>query len=353
MNNLQEKFDTQFPNGFFLTLEAPKKLEVHLRTKGFLHAGEHVAELAKAGDGNMNLTLRVSTSLGRSFIVKQARPWVEKYPQIAAPAERGGVEGRFYRRVGAHPVLAAAMPQLLAVDFASSLLILSDLGEVVCLETLYQNPRTLPKQAWARLGAWLGELHRLPVIDTDRTAFHNMDMRMLNHHHIFELPLLANNQIPLDVYAQGLADAAQFLLKNEAYRSEVTALGQRYLSAPTPEDVLLHGDYCPGNWLKDSQDEIFAIDPEFCFVGPAEFDLSIVAAHLQICGAFDEAWPSFFGAYTGVRTANEALLFQFAGVEIMRRLLGVAQLPIAHSLAERVALLELSEQWVLSSHKTN
>ena len=46
----------------------------------------------------MNCTLRVTTTR-RSFILKQARPWVEKYPQIAAPVERARVEAAFYAAV--------------------------------------------------------------------------------------------------------------------------------------------------------------------------------------------------------------------------------------------------------------
>ena len=36
----------------------------------------------RAGDGNMNCTVRVTTGTG-TLIVKQSRPWVEKYPRFA------------------------------------------------------------------------------------------------------------------------------------------------------------------------------------------------------------------------------------------------------------------------------
>ena len=57
---------------------------------------ETIERSERAGDGNMNLVLRVVTNR-RSLIVKQSRPWVEKYPQIAAPAERIAAEIRFYQ----------------------------------------------------------------------------------------------------------------------------------------------------------------------------------------------------------------------------------------------------------------
>ena len=55
-----------------------------LRERGWIEPDEVVLEVGRAGDGNMNLTLRVRTGQ-RSLILKQARPWVEKYPHIAAP----------------------------------------------------------------------------------------------------------------------------------------------------------------------------------------------------------------------------------------------------------------------------
>ena len=70
-------------------------LERYVRAQGFLGDGERLLAAGKAGEGNMNLTLRLTTDR-RSFIVKQSRPWVEKYPHIPAPADRALVEIAFY-----------------------------------------------------------------------------------------------------------------------------------------------------------------------------------------------------------------------------------------------------------------
>lgn len=48
------------------------------------HADEVVEGVEREGEGNMNCVVRVMTSR-RSFILKQSRPWVEKYPGFAAP----------------------------------------------------------------------------------------------------------------------------------------------------------------------------------------------------------------------------------------------------------------------------
>jgi 5-methylthioribose kinase len=44
---------------------------------------------------------------------------------------------------------------------------------------------------------------------------------------------------------------------------------------------------------------------------------------------------------------SDSLVFQFAGVEIMRRILGVAQLPVRLSLEAKRRLLEQSRAMVL------
>jgi 5-methylthioribose kinase len=68
-------------------------IEHFLHARGWIADDERVLECGRAGDGNMNLTLRVRTA-GGSLILKQARPWVEKYDHIAAPWERSESERR-------------------------------------------------------------------------------------------------------------------------------------------------------------------------------------------------------------------------------------------------------------------
>ena len=72
------------------------------------YLNEHVSSAAPAGDGNMNYTLRVHTPK-RSFIVKQARPWVEKYPHIQAPWDRALMEAHFYDTIRTDEELARCM----------------------------------------------------------------------------------------------------------------------------------------------------------------------------------------------------------------------------------------------------
>ena len=129
-------FRQSVPRGFFVDPAAPERLEEYLRRRGVIRAGEELRSVGKAGEGNMNLTLRVVTS-ERSVVLKQARPWVEKYPQIAAPVDRALVEIAFYEAIGTLPEVRRAMPRLLDSDRDSRLLVLEDLGEAQDFTALY------------------------------------------------------------------------------------------------------------------------------------------------------------------------------------------------------------------------
>jgi 5-methylthioribose kinase len=339
-------FRQAVPGGFYVDPSKPERLEAHLLQRGLLDDGERLRSVSKAGEGNMNLTLRVVTS-ARSFVLKQARPWVEKYPQIAAPVDRALVEIAFYEAAGAVPEVRRAMPQLLGSDPGSRLLILEDLGEAHDFTALYSGG-LLDRGALDELVAYLVALHSEVDAATaeDRRIFENREMRALNHEHIFRLPLADDNPLDLDGFSLGLAAAAAELKGDEAYVSTVTELGAEYLA---DGDTLVHGDYFPGSWLRASSG-ICVIDPEFCFLGPRAFDVGFMLGHLHLAGQPDEtceALVSRYAARAGAAVAAEAR--RFAGVEIMRRLIGVAQLPLACGIERKEELLRLSRELVLTS----
>src|SRR4051794_38950959 len=88
-------------------------VERYLAGRGLVAAGDLPITIARAGAGNMNLTIRITTASGRTFVVKQGRPWVEKYPQIPAPFERTLVEAAFYAAVARDPRVSRVMPAVL------------------------------------------------------------------------------------------------------------------------------------------------------------------------------------------------------------------------------------------------
>jgi 5-methylthioribose kinase len=342
----RKAFEGAVPGGFFVEPERPEALGEHLRRQGLLEDGEAVRAAVKAGEGNMNLTLRVVTS-ERSFVLKQARPWVEKYPQIPAPADRALVEIDFYESVADVPALRRAMPRLLGADRGSRLLLLEDLGEAHDFTALYAGEGLAPSEL-EELVDYLVALHALPsaTLDSRREVFRNRAMRALNHEHIFRLPVAADNGLDLEAFTPGLTAAAAPLKGDEAYVSRVSGLGEEYLA---DGDTLVHGDYFPGSWLR-TDDRVAVIDPEFCFLGPSAFDVGFMLGHLHLAGqppATGETLLSRYREKTGGDDGLAGKARQFAGVEIMRRLIGVAQPPLTCGIDRKAELLRLSRELVL------
>lgn len=330
-----------------LDAQQPAELQAYLARKGWISDDEAIRQLTKPGEGNMNYTLRVETA-DRSLIVKQARGYVEKYPSIAAPAERAVIEGRFYQKIAQHPALSQRMPTLLGLDEAQSVLVLEDLGMASDYTALYQPECKLHADDARQLTAYLSVLHAQFATAEPDPTFANRAMRVLNHAHIFDLPFRPDNGFDLDTVQPGLQALARPYQHDDALRTAAQALGEHYLAeAPAGTSAtLLHGDFYPGSWLRTTQG-VRVIDPEFCFYGPAEFDLGVMLAHLYLAQQDEALIRRVRTYYAHPDDFNERLLAQFTGIELLRRLIGLAQLPLSLSVSEKAALLKQGAALVL------
>ena len=331
-----------FPGKFFLTADV-RGVATYLSSMQWLTPGEVVESVSRAGEGNMNCVLRVATSR-RTFILKQSRPWVEKYPGVAAPWDRALVEAQFYREVAPRQTVADFIPALLGFDPEERLLLLEDLGAAQDFTFVYAGPWPEPAEL-NRLVDFLIALHTAFRDPELAALFSNTEMRALNHEHIFALPLRRHNVLDLDAITAGLAGLARRLQDDSQYCAEMLSLGQRYLDVSRGV-CLIHGDYFPGSWLRARQ-SVYVIDPEFCFYGPPEWDLGVMAAHLYIAGQPQATVDGLFCRYVASASVDRTRALQFAGVEIMRRLIGVAQLPVKFGFDRKEELLRLSRALVL------
>jgi 5-methylthioribose kinase len=320
-------------------------VERYLVSQGMLTPDAIPIAIARAGAGNMNLALRVTTRDGRSFILKQGRPWVEKYAHIPAPFERTIVEAAFYSAVQSEPGVARRMPSLFHVDAHNHVLLLEDVGAGGDFTSIYGDG-AMTNATLVALLDWLQRLSRISVPADARAVFSNRAMRALNHEHMFVFPLRDSNGLDLDGITAGLAEEARLLATDRAYVDAVSVLGRGYLCDGV---TLVHGDYFPGSWLK-AADDLRVIDPEFCFLGDPEFDCGILAAHLMMaqCGA---DLLELVVASVAERRLDLSRVAAYAGVEIMRRLIGVAQLPLSFGIDRKRALLRLSRRLVVEPHR--
>lgn len=334
-----EEFKAATGSDWLLRREDPARLEDYLRRERFLFPYEVFMGVEKPGEGNMNLTLRVRTDQ-RTFILKQSRPWVEKYPEIAAPVERIRVEAAFLAATKDNAAIRARTPELLAADAANYVLLLADLGDAGDGTGLYRREAMLPAGQLSSLLEYLSALHAHPTGEFPD----NLPLRRLNHEHIFVFPYRDDTGFDLDTVVPGLAEAARSLRADRDLLARIAELGEQYL---LPGPCLLHGDFYPGSWLQ-TEDRIWVIDAEFAHVGRPEFDLGVLLAHLDLSQAPASAYAQVAEEYVRPAEYNADLAEQLRGAEIIRRLIGLAQLPLDLSLTEREDLLAKARAMVMA-----
>ncbi len=299
---------------------------------------ERVTFVEPAGESNMNLVLRIHTS-ERTVILKQSKPYVRKYPHIPAPIERIEVEAAFLSLLSKDGELAKMTPNILHIDFQNHLFLSSDLGKGSDFSEIYSNSSILKKSDLIELMSFLTRLHELkPEYFPD-----NHEMRKLNHEHLFHFPFMEENDFNLDTIQNGLQTLSMKYKTDSKLKAELKKLGERYLSEG---NTLIHGDFYPGSWLKVA-DGVKVIDPEFGFMGDREFDLGILMAHLDLSLVDEDQVLHMIKSYR--HTFDLHLANQYRGMEIQRRLIGIAQLPLKLSLTQKAMLLEKAKNLILFS----
>jgi len=281
----------------------------------------------------MNVVLRIQTDNDERIILKQSRSYVNKYPAIAAPVDRIAVEYAFYQTINQYPVLSGFMPRLIGYDPKHHLLAIEDLGESSDYTYLYQRSTGWPAELNQQAYHFLSILHQLPVPGHYPD---NLELRRLNAVHLFDYPFQNDHGFDLDQIQTGLQNLAQLYRQDENLREHIQVLRDQYLMQG---DHLLHGDFYPGGWLHATSG-FKVIDPEFSFIGPAEFDIGVIMAHQYMAHQSDEKVHFFLKSYKAPEGFSLQLCFQYCGVEILRRLIGLAQLPIDLTLDEKHQLLD-------------
>lgn len=300
------------------------ELQEVLQARALLHEGETLKERAIAGQGNMNLTVRV-TSTERSFIVKQAFPYCYKFPQIPAPIKRLETEGIYYAETSEVPVLKAMSPKLYAIIPEMATLVIEDLGDGGDLTNLYDGEKISDDDLLA-LTRYLTELHRMSY--NDLPILHNEPMRSLNHEYIFVHPFFDKEEIP------GLEQEVRPLREDKQILAIVRDLGSQYLATDGP--YLTQGDFYPASWMQ-TESGVKVIDNEFAGYGQREFDLGVILAHMIFAEQQSDVFSFISENYGNKIDWSQAL--QFAGIEIARRIIGVAKIRPG-------AELELKKHWL-------
>jgi 5-methylthioribose kinase len=215
---------------------------------------------------------------------------------------------------------------VLGFDKPSWLLALAYLKNGKDFTEVYEKESFIQQESIDHLLKYLKQLHRLSVKDFPD----NQKMKALNHQHIFILPYLQENGFDLDKVQEGLQQLSSLVKDNPVLTKKIKLLGERYLGQGK---ALLHGDFYPGSWL-NTEKGLKIIDTEFAFMGDPEFDLGIMLAHLKLAQVSETLIQHAIKSYP----LENAILAQYTGIEILRRLFGLAQLPLSLSLLQKKEL---------------
>ena len=357
--NRRGEFEAEHPEVHVLSADQAGRVDLVMGAVGWLGDEEQVTTCSSLG-GESSTVMRVELQElrggWRTAVLKQSLPWLRRDESVAMPADRWRSERAFYAEVARVPGAAALMPRLMAANEARFLLLLEDFRGASSLASLYGSG-SLGEGAAEALGGFLREL-RLGTHGGDGDAEGvNAAMKALNYRMLFEAPFASNaaggngfgpdgpapDAAALDAVEAGLGDAAAALRADRGFREAVAELGSRFLGAGAS---LVHGAFHPANWLLLPNGDVRVVDPQYGGSGDAEFDIGTGLAHLLLAAQPEEVVAAFLAAAAGSEGAggegredeegeddagsgvDRALVARYAGVEIVRRLIGGGQLPL-------------------------
>jgi len=300
------------------------------------------------GEGNINWVRRaVGSDGGRSLVVKQARPALERFPEYRVSTERIVFEHRYYETVAPFD-RDGLCPRVLFFDPDERVLGLEDLGDPESLEAALA--RGADAEAAVRaLAGFLGCVHAGTRDPGLAARFANDEMRRLHGDHIFHLPYRPND-FPLP---GAVAERARALWEDRGLVATIDAAYERYLR---PEGALVHADVQAGNVLLPPAGPKL-LDAEICHVGDPAFDVGILLAHLWLGGLtsgrpdaaarqVELAWSVYAEAHGKDGLPAFADAARYAGIELLRRSLGAARAPAVQEEAPALAAIEAGLAWV-------
>lgn len=297
----------------------------YLAELGLLSPGE-AAEVERAGDGNINWVRRVRAG-ARSFIVKQARPALEKFPEYRVSTSRIVCEARWYESVAPFD-RDAVCPRVLHFDEPRRALVLEDLGDAETLGALLRRGVDATRAA-QQLGAFLARVHAGTRDPALASRFENEEMRRLHGEHIFVLPFRPND-FPL---SPALRRRALSLAAEPELMQRIGAAYDRYRTSAV---CLIHADVQPSNVLVAAGGPKL-LDAEIAHLGDPAFDVGQLAGHFHLHAIargedpgfileMFELWSSYTDAFGAGRSAQIDQVFAYAGIEMLRRTLGAARI---------------------------
>lgn len=288
-----------------------------LLRKSWLTPQERVSKVTRLAGGNMNLSLKVTHTSGEMFI-KQGRPWVEKYPQFEAPWGRTALEADFYLCTRDTARIRDAMPAFIGIDAELQVLATQWIADTTEASSIYaeQSGSQFLRQHSEFLLSYLEALNGSEVKKLEG-RFDQNPLKLLNSFHIHDYPFQAEQiRVAEEASLQNLGwlRDARFTKVRDEMKADYLGTG----------DHFLHGDFYPGS-LMIKEGRPIVIDSEFCMMGRSEFDAGNLFGHLILAGAKSNEIEIEWSGSRYFQSLDLGYLKKTAGIEILRRTLGVAK----------------------------
>ena len=321
---------------------------------------ESEAELRieEIGDGNLNTVYRVSDTARpeRSIVLKHAPPYIKILgPEYPLSIERLTYESRaldIYNQFA-----SGTVPELYYFDAETAVIVMEDLRDAQVLRVDLIAGRVDTDIA-EQIGRFMGIVHsRTYVENLDSTTvqhyrqqFANTTMQSITADYVFTFPYTEHET---NFWTPGLESDVQRLKTDTDFLRQAEHLKQIFLTA---QQAITHGDLHTGSVLVQNN-TAKVIDAEFAFYGPVGFDLGLYWANYLLSyfshqGTLDvqsalktaiaKTWHTYtFEFKTVDRTLKEQTLQQifheavgFAGLEMLRRLIGAAHVKDIEGIAD-------------------
>lgn len=344
-----------------------------LKTSLFAGSRDNGQELPltakEIGDGNLNYVYRVGDGK-KSVIVKQAGPMARLSSGKEISRDRNRIESEILMLQW--ELAPGSVPEIYLYDEIMCCCVMEDLADYEIMRSGLLEGKVYPEFPGHIAEFLVNMLMKTSDLSKDHKkkkewvkAFINPDLCEISERLVFDEAML-NLTGKNHVEPENEALVRTRIYENKELIAEAAKLKYHFMN---DAQVLLHGDLHTGSiFVKKDSTKIF--DPEFAFYGPAGYDLGNVAAHLLIAAqrmnadgneeaetwirtAVSEVISHYIDCYEKQYSecAGDALSKQegfkewyleeilkdtagYAGMEILRRCIGVARTKDVQGIAD-------------------
>ncbi|MDX8290833.1 S-methyl-5-thioribose kinase [Metabacillus indicus] len=343
-----------------------------------------VLSCTEIGDGNLNLVFRITDQSNNGLIIKQALPYAkvigESWPLTL---DRARIESSAMLKQA--ETAGEYVPKIYYSDETLAITAMEDLSHLQIARAGLIEGKDFPL-----LGRHIGEFLGKTLFYSSDFAlnpqtkkqlvkqFSNPELCKITEDFVFTDPFF---DVESNHFEDELRPAAEAIWNDTELKLEVAKLKHKFL---TEAETLVHGDLHTGSIFAD-EETTKVIDPEFAYYGPIGFDYGHFTANLLMnaisreeakqqvlldhietawtvfAGEFSKAWEKDgLEVYTGIdgylsfileKTFEDAV--GFAGVEIIRRTIGLAHVadldliePHDRKIEAKIRALELGKKLV-------